>query len=126
MLSGIYLNMNDNEELIRRIGFENFIWITFIIVSIINIYGDELIKKSVRENDSEVKKKAENLFLFISLISVLIYVYFFYRNYTDYQKYCNRYYESRLFGSILILIGTLCLVYFQLYNSKELELASNI
>lgn len=118
--------MNDEDELIRRLSFENFIWITFIIVSAIDIYGDELIKRSVRENDEKAQQRAESLFLFVALISILVYVYFFYRNYTDYQKHCNKYYGIRLFGSILILVGTLCLVYFQLYNTKEVELPSNI
>lgn len=119
------MNTSD-DELIRRLSFENFIWLTFIIVSVIDIYGDELIKRSVRENDEKSKKRAENLFLLVALVSILVYVYFFYRNYTDYQKHCNKYYEIRLFGSVFILVGTLCLVYFQLYNTKDVELPSNI
>lgn len=118
--------MNNDDELIKRLSFENYIWITFIVVSLIDIYGDELFKRSVTKNDSNAKSKAKNLFLLVALISIIVYVYFFYRNYTDYQKHCNKFYEVRLFGSIFLLVGALCLVYFQLYNPEEIVLPSNI
>lgn len=120
--------MNIDDELIRRLNFENFIWLVFIIVSAIDIYGDELIKRSVRDNDKEKQKKAENIFLFVALISIIVYVYFFYRNYIDYKKLPSKCYLVRLVGSSLVLIGTLCLVYFQLYkdSSNNIELASKV
>lgn len=118
--------MNEQDELIRRLNFENFIWLTFIVVSALDIYGDELIKRSVRQGDTKAKKKAENLFLFVALISILVYVYFFYRNYTDYKKYRDKNYLIRLIGSTLILIGTLCLFYFQLSNTTGDDLPSNV
>ena len=118
--------MNEQENLIERLNFENFIWITFIIVSVLDIYGDELIKKSVLNNDAASKDKAENLFLFVALVSILVYIYFLYRNYTDYKKYCNKDYQIRLLGSIFVLIGTLCLFYFQLNTINFDDLPSNI
>ena len=118
--------MNEQDELIKRLSFENFIWITFIIVSALDIYGDELIKKSVVNNDLKSKDKAENLFLFVALISILLYIYFFYRNYTDYKKYCTNDYKIRLIGSILVLIGTLFLLYFQINNISIDDLPSNV
>lgn len=118
--------MNEQDELIRRLSFENFIWIVFIVISALDIYGDELIKASVRENKPEEKNKAENLFLFVSLVSILVYIYFFYRNYTDYKKHPNKNYEIRLFGSILILVGTLCLLYFQINANDDNDLPSNV
>lgn len=115
----------DNQDLIKRLNFENLIWITFIIISLIDIYGDELIKQSVVLNDINSEKKAQNLFLGVSLISILVYIYFLYRNYSDYKTNCSKYNEVRLIGSTLILIGTFCLLYFQLYN-KKIELPSNV
>lgn len=118
--------MNNDEQLIKRLQFENFIWIAFIIISAIDIYGDELIKKSIVESNQELRLKAENLFVFVALISILVYIYFFCRNYYEYKEKRCTIYEIRLIGSLLILTGTLLLLYFQLFNNKDLELPSNI
>lgn len=115
----------NNDDLIRRLSFENLIWITFIFVSIVDIYGDELIKKSITENNKDLERTAQNLFLGVSLISILVYIYFFYRNYSDYKNDCSKCNEIRLLGSSLVLIGSFCLLYFQLYN-KKIELPSNV
>ena len=46
---------NDVEEMVKRLSFENLIWIGFIITSALNIYGDEMIKMQ--------EKKQINFFL---------------------------------------------------------------
>ena len=117
--------MNTNDDLITRLNFENLIWVTFIILSLIDIYADELIKKGVNENNEELQNNAQYIFLGVSLISILIYIYFFYRNYSDYKNNMTKCNEIKLFGSSLILIGCFCLLYFQLYNQKA-ALPSNI
>lgn len=111
--------MRDEEETIRRLSFENWVWFAFIVASAIDIYGDELIKKGIREHNAESQKRAENLFLFVILLSILIYVYFFYRNYKDYKKYHNDLYYERLVASAFILLGTIMLLYFQLNVSNK-------
>lgn len=118
--------MRNDDELIKRLNFENIIWLTFIVVSALDIYGDELIKKSVRENDTNSQRKSENLFLFVSLISILVYIYFLYRNYSDYKKYENKLYGIRLLASCLILVGTLLLFYFQINVNNNSDLPSNV
>lgn len=118
--------MSEQNDIVRRLNFENFIWVVFIVVSLLDIYGDELIKKSVTENDKEAQEKANNLFLFIILVSILVYVYFFYRNYKDYEKYRTKSYEVRLIGSALILIGSFCLLYFLLTTTNQTDSISNI
>ena len=122
----IYFIMRDQEETIRRLNFENWIWVTFIVVSALDIYGDELIKKSITENDKEAQTKSENLFIFLSLFSVLVYIYFLYRNYSDYKKYHNELYEIRLIASGIILLGSILLLYFQLNVNNNDDLPSNI
>ena len=69
--------MNDSEQIVKRLSFENLIWIVFIIVSVIDIYGDELLKKSITDNNKELSSRAENLFIFVSLIIVLIHINFY-------------------------------------------------
>lgn len=36
---------NETEEMVKRLSFENLIWIAFIVISALDIYGDELLKK---------------------------------------------------------------------------------
>lgn len=119
-------NNNNNEEMIKRLSFENLIWVSFIIISILDIYGDELIKKDLRYNDKKSLEKANKLFLGITLFTILIYIYFLIRNYSDYEKYKNQNYEVRLIGSVLILAGSLCLLYFQINNTRPVDSPSNI
>lgn len=116
----------DIESTIKRLRFEDLIWISFIVISILDIYGDSLIRKSLLNKDKQSNKKANHLFLGIVSFSILIYIYFFARNYYDYQKYKTKSYEVRLIGSSLILIGTLCLFYFQLTNTLEVDSTSVI
>ena len=39
--------MNNNGEKIKELTLENYIWGIYIIIAFVNIYGDELIKKSI-------------------------------------------------------------------------------
>ena len=77
------MNNNNNEELIKRLSFENFIWVIYLVIAISNIYGDELIKKSIIERDSGASNKARNIFLIILIVTLLINIYFLIRNYSD-------------------------------------------
>lgn len=117
---------NDVDSVVKRLRFEDFIWISFIVISILDIYGDSLIRRSLLREDKEANKKANHLFLGIVSFSILIYIYFFARNFNDYQKYKTKSYEVRLVGSSLVLLGTFCLFYFQLTNTKEIDSTSVI
>lgn len=107
------------ENTIKRLSFENFIWIVFIVISALDIYGDELIKKSLKENDKSCQIKADKLFLFLTFVSLIIYIYFLARNYSDYQKHKSKSHEVRFLGSILVLVANICFIYFQLTTRTE-------
>ena len=117
---------NTTNDMVRRLSFENWIWVCFIVISILDIYGDELLKRSITINDKESQEKAQKIFLGVGIVSILIYIYFFIRNYSDYKRYHNKSYEIRLIGSILILTGTICLLYFQLTTIRQNDSPSNI
>lgn len=120
------MNSNDNNSMIKRLTFENFIWIAFIIISALDIYGDELLKRNIRYHDQKAEKRANKLFTGIAYFSVIIYIYFLLRNYSDYKKYKNKNYEIRLLGSIFILIGSICLLYFLKNTTNETDSPSNV
>lgn len=119
--------MNDNGEKIKELTFENYIWLLYIGIAIVNIYGDELIKKSIVEKDSSANREAMKIFKGILIINIGIYFYFLWRNYRDFKRYENdKKYLVRMIGSILVLAGTFCFFYFQENLSVESESISNI
>lgn len=117
------MNNNKINEL-KRLNFEDFIWILFIVLSILDIVADNYQKRYIISNKKEFEQKANKLYTFVVFISFFIYLYFFYRNYKVYKK--TSYYdksknilEIKLIGSIFFLIGVLCLIYFQLNNNEN-------
>lgn len=104
----------DNIDLIKGLEIDQVISIIFIIISIVSIYCDELIKDSISESDLEKQKLVSQLFLIITIISLIIYIYFLYRNYVvlkDEQSIEN---YLRFFGSLLFIVGIVLYLFSQL------------
>ena len=68
--------MNKDSNDILRLNFENFIWIVFITISVLNI-NDE--KKFINTNNSVYKTEANNIFELTISIIFLIHIYFAFR-----------------------------------------------
>lgn len=104
----------DNIDLIKRLEIDQVISVIFIIISIVSIYCDELIKDGIGESDLEKQKLASQLFLIITIISLIIYIYFLYRNFVvlkDEQSIEN---YLRFFGSLLFIVGIILYLFSQL------------
>ena len=106
--------MNEQNEMINRLTFENYIWVIYIFIAI-------------TDNDKEKDKLAKDIFTISLIITVIIYLYFFSRNYKDYQGHKNsKAYELRFLGSILMISGILCFLYFQIKTSYSSDTVSSI
>ena len=115
-LSIIY-TMNNK---IKEIETDELIWIIFIILSIINIYGDELHKKSLTTNNQK-SNIAKQIFLLTAISSLLIYFYFLSNSYKELQNTDNlELQKTKITGIILIIIGNILIIYFNI-NEKETE-----
>ena len=68
--------MNKDSNDILRLNFENFIWIVFITISVLNIIADNDEKKFINANNSVYKTEANNIFELTISIIFLIYIYF--------------------------------------------------
>ena len=106
--------MNNQKE--KELTIDEWIWIIFIILSIMNILGDELEKKFYHERDISSKNLSKSIFFFI-------YIYLSYRQYqviqTNKQNNKNTTIcETRFFASILVVIASFLYLYCQL-NDKE-------
>lgn len=117
------MNIDKINEL-KRLNFEDFVWIVFIVLSILDIVADNYQKKYIITDISDFEIKANKLYTLIVFITLFIYLYFFYRNYKAYKK-VNIYdkdkklFEIKLLGSIFFLVGVLCLLYFQINNGSN-------
>lgn len=101
---------------LNRLNFEDFLWIIFIAIGIITIYGNYNQKMYIKTKDDYFNKKSNDIFEIALTTSLLIYIYFFTRNYKAYNnssKEEKNLYEIKLVGSSLFIIGILCLLYFQ-------------
>ena len=96
-----------NEE-INRLNFENFIWIVFASLCLLNIRGDNLEMESIEENNDSFHNEANKVFEFTLSITFLIYIYL-----KKAPKSKKRLYEIKTLGSLLLIAGIICLIYFQ-------------
>ena len=111
--------MNDIDE-IKRLNFEDIIWIVFIILSILNLFANKYQKDYVVSNKQYYEDRANNISIFVLTILFIIYLYFFYRNYNMYNNKDNPSDVDRIkvIGSLFFIIGSLCLLYFKI-NSDD-------
>lgn len=114
------MNYKDNNE-IKQLLVQDIIEIVIIVLAILNMYGDELQRKYICTKNLQYAKKANDIFVFILIVSFFIYLYFLKRNYNAY-KYSSmekrNMFEIKFLGSIFFIVGSICLIYFQLTNTS--------
>ncbi len=98
-----------NEE-IKNLNIEKILSFIFIVVSLINIFGDNVLIDSINSNDECLKNKANELFLWGLIISFILYIYIIVRNYNFYRQKKDAGLDAsseykRFIGSVIILIG---------------------
>lgn len=111
--------MNDTTNEIKRLKFEELLWIIFAIISLLNVYGDKIEEEYVTTNQETYHDKSNKIFKITLIVTLLIYIYFFIRNYKALEKascHEKRLYEIRLLGSSFLIAGILLLIYFQNYQ----------
>lgn len=111
---------NTLEEL-KRLKFEDFLWIVFGILCFLNVYGDYNDKEDLLTHNKYYKSNSNKIFELTLIITFFIYLYFLSRNYKFYKKASfkdkNDYY-IKLLGSSFLLVGVICLIYFQTKQSS--------
>jgi len=105
---------------IRRLNFEDLLWVLFVFLSIMNIISNSFQKEYVISNNQYYENKANNISICVLTILVFVYLYFFLRNYNMYNNKDNLSKEDnvKVIGSFLFVVGALCLLYFQV-NSED-------
>lgn len=117
-------NDKKNQE-IARLNFEDLLWITYATMSLLNVYGDYWDKEYVKTDDSDFQVRSDKIFKMTLTVTLFIYTYFFIRNYNNYKNAPEEkktVFMIRVFGSIFIIVGVICLLYFHFnYNKKTRE-----
>lgn len=112
--------MNDKNNEINRLNFEDILWEIFAILSILNVVSNSNQKKFVITGDQYYEDKVNKISIFVLIVLLCIYLYFFLRNYNMYKNKldANTADLIKVMGSIFFILGTLCLLYFQV-NSDD-------
>lgn len=113
---------NDKLEELARLNFEDYIWVVFIILNILNIIANNKQKEFIIDNNSSSENVAKDIYLFIVVVTIISYIYFIKRNYNDYLEARideKKNFLVRYLGSVFFMVGILCLLYFQLTNRRD-------
>ena len=111
-------DINQKQKL-TELTIDEWIWIIFIILSILNIVGDELDKDYCLYQDTNEKSLSKKIFNLTVFISFIIYAYLAYRGYNRLNNAIKLNQnidlaKSRLFANILVLIASFILLYDQI------------
>ena len=125
--------MNEKYELLKKIKIEDFIWIIYIGIIFLCLYGNEFEKHYVIYNDNYSKEKYRKNTILIFSIAVIIYFYFFIDGYNDISKL--KITDSKrkkdlnylsLLGTTLVLISGIIFLYIAIVDKDlDVELAFN-
>lgn len=113
------MNNNIQAEL-NRLNFEDWLFIITIFLSALNILSDQLQKEYLKTKNKKYLKSSSTIITAGLIISVFIYLYFVKRNYNAFRstsKENKEIFAVKLLGSVFLVTGILCLIYFQTKSS---------
>ena len=109
----------DNE--LKRFTYQDIISIIFVIAAISNIIASDKEKEYIISKDKKDKEVANNIYIIVLLVLILLYIYFVkanYENYSNSKKYNDL---IRLYGSVFLLVGGLCFLYYRINDKSDIE-----
>lgn len=115
------MNNQDTNPQIKDLNIEDFISIIFIVLGILNIYGDYLLKKSIQNPSNNSKESATNIFILVLIITFFIHLFYFNKNYKNYENIepsKKKLYLAKVLGSTFFIAGVICSLYFIIKNKS--------
>lgn len=112
-------DQNKYQELV----IDEWIWVIFIILSFLNIIGDEIEKHYCLYQEETDKTKSKKIFTFTVFVSFLIYIYLAIKNYQRYQNEKSKNIPTNLLGikvfaSTLVVIASAIFLYTQIEDNN--------
>ena len=107
-----------DQKRVKELVIDEWIWVVFIILSALNISGDEVEKHWCYYHEKRDKEISRKIFTFTVFASFLIYLYLAYKNYNKYKNACNgkqntSLFEARFLASSLVVIASSIFLYAQ-------------
>jgi len=111
---------------LTELTVDEWIWVVFIILSILNITGDECEKKYCRYHEVNAKSLSKKIFKITVFVSFLIYFYLSIKNYNKYKLLKENNEDvslaiSRYFASVLVVIASFIFLYAQFKDSEPID-----
>lgn len=108
---------------IKRLNFENLMWILFIVACILNICADKIQTEFLETNEIDKEKNAREIYIFVLVLTILIYCYFANRNYNFLRDAKENNQDTsllslRFIGSMLLIIGISFVLYYQIKSPE--------
>lgn len=95
-----------NDDILKTIKIENYIWILYIFIIILCFYSNDQEIKYYKYNDILAKEKYHKLNILIFTMVFLVYLYFFISSLNSVSKLDTTSSEDKIFYENLNLIGT--------------------
>lgn len=111
---------------VKELVIDEWIWVVFIILSVLNISGDEIEKHFCYHHEKKDKEISRKIFTLTVFVSFLIYLYLAYKN----CKKCKVLREEqkdttlmdcRACASILVVTASSLFVYAQLKDKQPIN-----
>lgn len=127
------MTRNEKKELLEKIKAENIVWIIYLGLIALCLYGNKIEKHYVLYEDPYSKKKYREITIFIFIVAVIVYLYFFFDNYQDVKnlkttdsKRKKDLNQLSLLGSTLILLSGIIFLYIAIVDTElDVEVAFN-
>lgn len=110
----------------NELKIDEWIWVIFIFLSIMNIFGDECEKDYCVTHSYQEKTRAKKIFTFTVFVSLQIYLYFEYQRYQHLQdcqikQQDTSLWKMRCLGGFLVIIATLLFLYCQIVEPTPIN-----
>lgn len=115
-----------DRERIHELTIDEWIWVIFIVLSFLNIFGDEIEKHFATYHEKKDKEISRKIFNFTVFSSFLIYIYLLSFRYKKYKELKMKHENVTLAGirciaSIFVVIAAALFLYAQLTDSKPVN-----
>ena len=111
-------------KILKKIKISNYIYIIFIVISLMGFYANYSQKKYVYCNDKRAYKRAHNIRMIILIIALLIYIYYLEMKVIGKDKNASKektFIDNlNILAAFLFLIGGIIAIYLEYKGDEEI------